>query len=75
MQTDATLHTRTVDRDGTVRISRRLKIHVGRPHAGTRISIIRDGLTATAYTDQGHPIGHIHLDETKTYQGKLTPAA
>jgi transposase InsO family protein len=75
MQTDATLHTCTVDRDGAVRIGRRLKIRVGRPYAGTRISIIRDGLTATAYTNQGHPMGYIHLDNTKTYQGKLTPAA
>lgn len=75
MQTDATLHTRTVYRDGTVHIGHRLKIRVGSPYAGTRISIIRDGHTATAYTDQGHPIGYIHLDDTKNYQGKLTPAA
>jgi len=38
------------------------------------ITIIRDGHRATAYTSDGDPIGHIHLDTTKRYQGKLAPA-
>ncbi len=37
--------------------------------------MIRDGDRATAYTTNGDPIGHIHLDHTKRYQGTLTPAA
>lgn len=74
-QTDATIHRLTVSRHGTVNLGKHARIRIGTDHAGTTITIIRDTDRATAYTDTGNPIGHIHLDHTKTYQGTLTPAA
>jgi hypothetical protein len=44
-------------------------------HATQTITIVHDHNRATAYTNDGDPIGYIHLDHTKTYQGTLTPAA
>lgn len=74
-QTDATVHHLNADRRGILYLGRRLQLRVGPDHAGQPITVIRDGDRATAYTSDGHPIGHIHLDHTKTYQGKLIPAA
>jgi putative transposase len=75
VQTDATIHTRTVSHQGTINLGKHLRILIGRTHARTHITIIRDTDRATAYTANGDPIGYIHLDHTKTYQGKLTEAA
>ncbi|MCP2203333.1 hypothetical protein LX90_008186, partial [Lentzea flava] len=74
-QTDATIHHVKVDHRGLVNIGKKLRLRVGSSHAHHTITIIRHGDRATAYTSDGHPIGHIHLDYTKHYQGKLTPAA
>ena len=74
-QTDATVHYLNADRRGIVDLGRRLQLRVGPDHAGQPITVIRDGDRATAYTSDGDPIGYIHLDHTKIYQGKLIPAA
>lgn len=74
-QTDATIHHLTADRRGIVYLGRRLQLRVGPGHAGQPITVIRDGDRATAYTSDGDPIGYIHIDHTKIYQGKLIPAA
>ncbi|MDX8037657.1 integrase core domain-containing protein [Lentzea sp. BCCO 10_0856] len=74
-QTDATVHHLTADRRGVVSIGRKLRFRTGSEHAGQAITVIRDLDRVTAYTSNGHPIGYIHLDHTKTYQGTLTPAA
>ncbi|WP_236005670.1 DDE-type integrase/transposase/recombinase, partial [Amycolatopsis pittospori] len=75
VQDDATVHRLKVSADGTVNLGKRARLRIGRAHAGHTITIIRDTDRATAYTHSGDPIGHIHLDHTKTYQGQLTPAA
>jgi putative transposase len=73
-QDDATIHRLTIDPAGHVKLGM-LTIHLGTHHAGQHITAIRDHDTVTAYTPNGHPLGHIHLDHTKRYQGTLTPAA
>jgi hypothetical protein len=74
-QADATVHYLNADRRGIVYLGRRLQLRVGPDHAGKPITVIRDGDRATAYTSDGDPIGYIHIDHTKIYQGKLIPAA
>jgi putative transposase len=73
-QDDATIHKLTVAANGTIALGA-LKISAGTTRAGQAITIIRDHDRVTAYTPGGQPIGHIHLDHNKTYQGTLTPAA
>lgn len=75
VQDDATVHRLKVSTAGTVNLGKQARLLIGREHAGHTITIIRDTHHATAYTTNGDPIGHIHLDHTKTYQGQLTPAA
>lgn len=72
-QTEATLHTRTVDKNGQIRLNRTMKLFIGRGYARTSITIIRDHDHITAYTDTGTPIGHTHLNHHHTWQGSLTP--
>ena len=43
--------------------------------AGTTVTAIRDGSHVTIYTPSGEPLGHLHLNHDKRYQGPLTPAA
>jgi putative transposase len=73
-QDDATIHTLTVRGNGTVGLSGR-SILISRTRAGTTITAIRDNGHVTIYTPDGTPLGHLHLDHSKTYQGPLTPAA
>jgi putative transposase len=74
-QDDATIHTLTVTANGTVTMGARQTISIGRGKAGTTITAIRDHDRVTCYTPAGEPIGHIHLNHDKRYQGPLTPAA
>lgn len=74
-QTDATVHYLTADRRGVVHIGRKLQFRIGSSYARQAITVIRDLDRITAYTSDGRPIGHLHLDHTKHYQGTLTPAA
>ena len=73
-QDDATVHHLTVAPNGNVGIGT-LIVHLNPAHAGRTITAIRDGSRLTAYTTAGDPIGHIHLDHAKRYQGTITPAA
>lgn len=50
-------------------------ISIGRRWAGTTITLLRNAGQITAYTPDGNPLGHLTIDETKQYQGKLNPAA
>lgn len=75
VQDDATVHRLKVSTAGTVNLGKHTRLRIGQAHAGHTITIVRDTDRATAYTSNGNPIGHIHLDHTKTYQGTLTPAA
>lgn len=52
-----------------------IKISLGRARAGTTVTAIRDHDHVTFYQHDGSPIGHLHIDYTKRYQGTLTPAA
>jgi putative transposase len=74
-QHDATIHTATIAANGTIGVARGLSISVGRARAGQRVTAIRDHDRVTVYTPDGEPLGHIHLDHTRRYQGTLTPAA
>jgi transposase InsO family protein len=73
VQTDATIHTPTVSNKGEVRFGHNLRGRVPTTHANQQITIIRDHDRATAYTTDGNPIGYLHLDHTKGYQGVFTP--
>ncbi|MGW4393814.1 integrase core domain-containing protein [Amycolatopsis nivea] len=73
VQDDATIHRLKVSDKGTVNLGRGNRI--GAAHAAQTITIVADHNQSTAYTSNGDPIGYIHIDHTKTYQGKLTPAA
>ena len=73
-QDDATIHHLTVTANGTIKLGN-LKISLGAARAGEQVTAIRDHDRVTAYTPDGTPIGHLHLNYDKTYQGSLTPAA
>jgi transposase InsO family protein len=75
VQTDATVHRLRVGTTGIVNLGKRIRLQISREHTGQTITLIRDGDRVTAYTNSGDPIGHLHLDHTKRYQGTLTPAA
>ena len=73
-QDDATVHLITVTRNGTAILGNH-NISIGRRHAGTTVTLLRNGHHVTAYTTNGDPLGTITINETKRYQGKLNPAA
>lgn len=73
-QDDATIHRLTVTANGTIKLGN-LKISLGKDRAGQPVTAIRDHDRVTCFTPDGDPVGHIHLDHDKTYQGSLTPAA
>jgi putative transposase len=73
-QDDATIHHLTVTANGTIKLGN-LKISLGAARAGHAVTAIRDHDRVTCYTPDGTPIGHLHLNYDKTYQGSLTPAA
>jgi transposase InsO family protein len=76
-QTDASLGKHTVTTHGTIYISKHMRILIGREHTGTTITTVRDHHNdrITAYTPDGDPIGYLHLDHTKNWQGALQPIA
>jgi putative transposase len=74
-QDDATVQRLTVTSNGNATIAGNCVIHIGRHHAGTTITVIRDQDHLTAYTPSGTPLGHLHINHAKRYQGTLTPAA
>jgi putative transposase len=73
-QDDATVHQLTVAANGNIGIGPQV-IHLDPRHAGTKVTAIRDGAHVTIYDPAGEPLGHLHLDHAKRYQGPLTPAA
>jgi putative transposase len=74
-QDDATVHQLTVAANGSITMGARTTIHIGLPRAGTKLTAIRDNDHITIYTPDGTPLGHLHLNHDKRYQGPLTPAA
>jgi putative transposase len=73
VQTDATLHRCPVAGNGTIAAAGH-RTSVGTAHAGTTVTVIRDGTRATVYDPHGQPLGYFHLDPTKDYV-TLTRAA
>jgi putative transposase len=73
-QDDATIHNLTIAANGVIKLGP-LTIGIGRSHAGTAVTAIRDHNQVTVYTPDGQPIGHIRLNYDKRYQGTLKPAA
>jgi putative transposase len=53
----------------------RTTIYIGLPHAGTKVTAIRDNDHLTVYAPDGEPPGHLRINHDKRYQGPLTPAA
>lgn len=82
-QHDATVVRRRVAANGALTLggthhspySPRHTLGIGRRHAGQIVTVLRDGDHITVYTTDGEVLGHRHLDHTKRYQGRLTPAA
>ncbi|MBY4049349.1 hypothetical protein HQO98_18075 [Rhodococcus fascians] len=74
-QVDATVGTHSVSGSGVISVGDHT-ISVGRPHAHTRVTVLRDGNHITTYTASGEVLGHLHLNTDKRYQGQLhRPAA
>jgi putative transposase len=79
-QHDATVARRRVAANGAVTLAgaNHGPAHtftVGRAMAGDTVTVLRDGDHITVYDPAGQVLGHQHLDLTKRYQGRLTPAA
>jgi hypothetical protein len=72
-QVDATLYRCPVYDNGSISIGS-TRTSIGRAYAGSTVTAIRDGDHATVYNPAGQPIGHFHLDPSKTYV-TLTRAA
>ena len=66
IQTDATLHRSPVAGNGTIAAAGH-RTSVGTAHAGTTVTVIRDGNRATVYDPHGQPLGYFHLDPAKDY--------
>lgn len=74
-QLDATLGHHTVSNSGVISVGR-LSVPVGRAHAGTTVTVLRNGDHVTIFRTDGDALGHLHLDPEKRYQGQLhAPAA
>ena len=63
----------TVSADGKINMADTRAIFIGRSLTGTTVTALRNGDHVTVYTTHGEPIGHLTLDLTRRYQGKLTP--
>jgi putative transposase len=74
-QDDATIHQLTVAANGTIHLGGGHFISIGRDRAGTTVTAIRDHHHVTVYTPGGDPLGHLHINHAKRYQGTLKPAA
>ena len=66
IQTDATVHTCPVYDTGVIRVGKH-RIGIGRAYYGLTLTAIRDGNHTTVYDHDGHPIGHAHLEQGKSY--------
>jgi putative transposase len=73
-QNDATIHLIKIMPNGTAVLGNRV-LSIGRQHADTTVTLLRNGRHVTAYHPDGDVLGYLTLDETKRYQGKLTTAA
>jgi putative transposase len=73
LQTDATVHRLTVVAHGTICLGEHL-IRVGTAHAGTQVTALVNGTQVTIHALTGDLLGHLTLDPTKRYQGKINAA-
>lgn len=71
LQTDASLHHCPVATNGSIAVAGH-RTSVGRAHAGTTVTAIRDNHRVTLYDPHGQTIGFFHLDHDKNYIS-LTP--
>jgi hypothetical protein len=65
-QVDATLYRCSVYENGSICVGN-TRTCVGRAHAGTVVTAIRDGDHTTVYSQAGQAMGHFYVDPTKTY--------
>lgn len=73
-QTDATVHVLTVVANGTLTLGNHI-LSIGRRHAGTTVTVLRNGGHVTVYAGHGEPLGQLTINPAQRYQGSLTPAA
>jgi putative transposase len=66
LQTDASLHHCPVASNGSIAVAGH-RTSVGRAHAGTTVTAIRDGHRVTLYDPHGQAIGFFHRDRDKNY--------
>jgi putative transposase len=74
VQTDATVHQLSVTDRGVVALGRGQQVRIGSAWAGQPITALINGNRVTFHALDGQPIGHLTLDRTKGYQGKITAA-
>jgi transposase InsO family protein len=74
LQTDATVHRLTVTDRGVVALGHGHQARLGSAWAGQPVTALINGDRVTFHALDGQPIGHLTLDRSKAYQGKITAA-
>lgn len=74
IQQDATVRTLLVSTAGRISIYG-TRITIGRQYRGQQLTIVTDGDHITAYTPNGQPLGHLHIDADTPPSGTRLVAA
>jgi putative transposase len=74
VQRDAHVKILTVFSNGDIRLTGPAVVSIGRAHAGSKVTVLLDGDHVTVYSPTGNPLGHLHIDWSRTRQ-QLRPAA
>jgi putative transposase len=74
VQHDAQVKILTVFSNGDIRLTGPAVVSIGRAHAGSNVTVLLHGDHVTVYSPSGTPLGHLHIDWTRTRQ-QLRPAA
>lgn len=73
VQTDAQVRIAKVSANGEIAV-RRHGIYISKKHIAQHLSVIVHGNHVTVYDTNGSPLGHLTIDTSKYYQGKLKAA-
>jgi putative transposase len=72
-QADAVITRPKVEATGTIQVGG-YRIFIGQRRTGQTLTAIRDGDHISTYTTDGTPLGHLTIDRSRRYQGKLKAA-